>query len=665
MTQNIEMTQNIDISDSIKVRNKGHQTFQRIAGWFGRIYSTELNPLYNLGSLSVLMFTIACISGIYVFIFYNINPRNAWESVEAISGNFFNGWMRNIHRYSSDLLVVFILMHLIHTLFTSKFKRLISWISGVISFLVVVTIGVTGFILVWDQKAKLTGYLTAKLFSGVPIFDPSIMGAFLLNDLNVVGGFFKVALFGHIVLSLVTVIIIWIHVLRISKPKIFPPKKLMLYAGIALGIIAILFPVKSDPPAQMTNLPAETTFDWFFYFGYYLMKVFSVWQNWVILIGSGLILSILPFMLRRKDRPPVKIDLDLCNACNLCAYDCPYDAIDMLIHNGERKAILSPDKCVGCTICIGSCAEHAITHPEFPVFNIQKAPERRDMTVFTCSFFPDAKFPSELNVKQYKVPCLGSVMAKDVQKMLDNNTEKVALLGCEDCYYRYGKTWAVSKLMHKRAPAFSRRYDASQLRLFTLNQYTPEKLLAFSKEKEAGKEKEARIIDHHKVKPVLATLMLAAFFALFIPFTSTKVRFFNPEDKTLVVNFKYISSATEYEQNTSTMAHMRSVAPVVKKRSPVVLRIYASDSQKLLLEQHYKPRGMRNDIAMFIFTQMNVQEDKVDVVLQETEGSKKTLSLKDIPVVKGDGTFVILNDGQLEVAKEGEIQETSLRKQVF
>ncbi|HRP18154.1 MAG TPA: DUF4405 domain-containing protein, partial [Ginsengibacter sp.] len=122
------MTPHNDISQSIKVKNKGHQVFQKLAGWLGRIFSTELNPLYNLGGLTVLMFTIACISGIYIFIFYNINPRQAWESVEAISGNFFNGWMRNIHRYSSDLLVVFILLHLAHTLFTSKFKRLISWI---------------------------------------------------------------------------------------------------------------------------------------------------------------------------------------------------------------------------------------------------------------------------------------------------------------------------------------------------------------------------------------------------------------------------------------------------------------------------------------------------------------------------------------------------------
>lgn len=112
------MNQIISADTIRKERNKGHQIFQRIAAWPGRIFSTELNPLYHLGGITILMFIIACISGIYIFIFYNINPRHAWDSVEAISNNYFNGWMRSIHRYSSDLLVVFILLHLAHTLFT-------------------------------------------------------------------------------------------------------------------------------------------------------------------------------------------------------------------------------------------------------------------------------------------------------------------------------------------------------------------------------------------------------------------------------------------------------------------------------------------------------------------------------------------------------------------
>ena len=644
---------------SATVSNKdlthGHQWFQKISSPLGKIFSTELNPMYHLGGITVLLFTIACISGIYIFIFYNINPRHAWDSVEAISGNFFNGWMRSIHRYSSDLLVIFILLHLVHTLFTSKFKRLVSWISGVLSFLIVILIGVTGFMLVWDQKAKLAGYLTAKLFSSLPIFDPSIAGAFLLNDLTTVGGFFKVALFGHIVLSLVTVIVIWIHVLRISKPKIFPPKKLVLYASIALAIIAVLFPVKSDPPAQVSNLPIHTTFDWYYYFGYYLMKLFTVGQNWMILIGSGLLLCIIPYLIKRKNNAPVHIDLDKCDACNLCSYDCPYEAIDMLSTNGERKAILSPDKCVGCGICIGSCGEHAISHPLFPQLQLGTT-AKADLSIFYCSYFPAFELPQQLNVHHYKVPCTGSIMPKDVQQILQNNSNKVAILGCEDCYYRLGKTWTIKRFLRKRAPSFSKKLDASRVKLFTLTQYSKEKLLAFANQGGSTEPMQAAmpIADHQKPKPVLAVLLLTALFALMIPLSSTTVKFFNAEEKTLIVTFKYISSPIEYEQSSAGGAHMQSRTPVVKKRSPVLLKIFSSANKKLLYQKEYKPRGLRQDIAMFIYTQLVLKEDKVDVELTETALPHNILTLKDVPLKKGDGSFVILKDGKLRMAAANE-----------
>ncbi|MBX2930447.1 MAG: cytochrome b N-terminal domain-containing protein [Chitinophagaceae bacterium] len=631
----------------------GHQLYQKFSSFMSRVYSTELNPLYHLGGITVFLFTVACISGIYIFIFYNINPRHAWDSVNNMSANIFNGWMRSIHRYSSDLLVIFILMHLLHTLFTSKFKRLVSWISGIISFLIVITIGVTGFILVWDQKAKLAGYLTAKLFSSLPIFDPSIAGAFLLNDLSTVGGFFKVALFGHIALSLITIIVIWIHVLRLSKPKILPPKKLMIYAFISLGIISLIVPVQSDPPAEASNLPIQTTFDWYYYFGYYLMKLFTVNQNWIILIGSGMILCIIPYIFKRKNNPPVFIDIEKCDACNLCSYDCPFEAIDMLTVNGERKAILSPDKCVGCAICIGSCDEHAITHPHFPQLSLQPQ-EKADITLFSCSYFPEPELPKDLNVVHYRVPCAGSVMPKEVQQILENNSKKVAILSCEDCYYRLGKNWTINRFLRKRPPTFSKKYDASKVKLYTLTQYTKEKLASFFSEPEATDKMKAQlnIADHLKGNHIFSVLIMTLFFALMLPLSSTTVKLFNPSEKTLIVNFKYISTPQEYEQQSSGLAHMRTLNPVVKKRSPVMLKVFSSKDKSLIYEKEFIPRGLRQDIAMFVYTQLVLEQDKVDIQLTETAFPDKQLSLNNVSLKKGDGTFVILKDGKLEIAQE-------------
>src|SRR5690606_31046583 len=110
---------------------------------------------------------------------------------------------------------------------------------------------------------------------------------------------------------------------------------------------------------------------------------------------------------------------------------------------------------------------------------------------------------------------------------------------------------------------------ASKLKLFTLTQYSKEKLLAFAKVHHpvfqsppakaqvaearlpAKAQGQLAIADHEKSRPVLSVLILTLFFALMVPLSSAVVRFFDPAEKTLIVNFKYISTPQAYEQGSS------------------------------------------------------------------------------------------------------------------
>jgi len=256
-------------------------------------------------------------------------------------------------------------------------------------------------------------------------------------------------------------------------------------------------------------------------------------------------------------------------------------------------------------------------------------------------------------MNHYRVPCIGSVMPKDVQEILENNSHKVALLSCEDCYYRLGKTWALNRFLRKRAPLFSKKFNASNVKLFTLSQYSKEKLSDFSamKPQETAKPGgELHVADFKKAKPLFGILILAAFFALMIPLSSTTVQFFSPTEKTLFVNFKYISTPMEYEQAKSGAAHMQAKVPVVKKRSPVALKITSAKDQSLIYEKEFSPRGLRQDIAMFIYSQLNVKEDKVNIEFSETAFPDKQYQLQNVDLKKGDGTFIVFRDNKLEVA---------------
>lgn len=213
------------------------------------------------------------------------------------------------------------------------------------------------------------------------------------------------------------------------------------------------------------------------------------------------------------------------------------------------------------------------------------------------------------------------------------------------------KTGPINRFLRKRPPTFSKKFDASKVRLYTLTQYNKNKLLEFSKETGSDiRSGSLGIEDHRKGNPVLSIIILVVFFALMIPLSNTTVRFFNPEEKTLIVNFKYISTPEEYEQVNTGAAHMRALNPVVKKRSPVKLAIFSSSNHELLFEKEFTPRGMRQDIAMFIYAQLSIDADHVDVLLTETAFPDKKLEIKNVALRKGDGTFVILKDDKLQTA---------------
>ncbi len=609
--------------------------------------------------MAILMFIVACASGVYLFLFYNVDPAHAYESVESISANPINGVIRSIHRYSSDLLVIFIVLHFFQTLFTGKYKRILSWVSGIISLLIVLIIGVTGFILVWDEKGKLVGYLTAKFFTAIPVFDPSIAGSFISNNLDIIGGFFKVSVFGHIFFSIFLVIVLWLHVMRIAKPKLFAPKVIWIYSMIALVLVCIVFPVKSDASAREHFLPYNTTFDWYYFFGYSFMKIASVPMNWVIMIVSGTMLAIVPFIFREKKKPAV-VDLDKCDACNICSEDCPYGAIDMLIYKGERKAILDPDKCTSCGICLASCKEHAITMQGIPEFNLieMAAPVKKQISIVACSKFDDVKIPDGISFDKQVLPCLGDLHMKDIEQKINYQSDGVLLLGCEDCYYRYGRNLAIARINRKRPPFLTKKIALNKIEVITTNHYSEKAVQDFvaslQKQSEDSTEKgrgTLKVLDYVKVNHVLSLLVICLFFLIMPLFSNTKLSFFDKNEKLLVLNFKYISAPTEYQEtSTNQQFQMQSLKPIVKRRSPIQVTVTGSNGS-VLYDKEYSPRGLRKDISIFVYSEMKTQDTIVNIKVTQIAFPDSVSVLNNVRLRNDDGTIISFSDGALKQLK--------------
>jgi len=75
-----------------------------------RLYSARLNPLYQSGTIVVVLYLTIVTTGLWLIVFYRVAAP--WESVAGLTANLWIGnWVRGLHRYASDAAVVATLVH--------------------------------------------------------------------------------------------------------------------------------------------------------------------------------------------------------------------------------------------------------------------------------------------------------------------------------------------------------------------------------------------------------------------------------------------------------------------------------------------------------------------------------------------------------------------------
>ncbi|RTI12013.1 cytochrome B6 [Thermus scotoductus] len=103
-----------------------------------------------------MAFVVLVISGIWLAQFYDPMPEHVRASMEFIlreaPGGFF---MRNLHYWAANVVMVTVLLHMLRVLYTGSFKRPreLNWLVGVGLLAVTVGFVFTGTVLKWDQEA--------------------------------------------------------------------------------------------------------------------------------------------------------------------------------------------------------------------------------------------------------------------------------------------------------------------------------------------------------------------------------------------------------------------------------------------------------------------------------------------------------------------------------
>ncbi len=477
-----------------------------LEAWFNYSFGPEWNPLYHLGTLTFFFFWIVLVSGIYLFIFFDTSLGGAYASVEYLTHEqwYLGGVMRSLHRYASDAAIMTILLHMFREFALDRYRgfRWYSWVTGVPTLWFVITLGITGYWLVWDELGLYIAVLSSLLMDALPIVSGSMASNFLEGQLT--DRFFTLMGFLHLLgQPVLLVFVLWIHVKRLSHVEISAPRGLAIGSFLALLALSLASPAVSHAPADLRKVPAELNLDWFYLNIYPLLDTLTAGQTWMITIGITFFLMLMPWLPRKKTGEAAKVHLDECNGCGQCAVDCPFDAIRVQARTDnarwEFEVAVDDGLCAACGICVGSChssnpfrrsnksLETGIDMPQFPIDEVRTrtgealAELQGDNTVLVigCEHALNVEQFKTQNVAVLNLICTGMMPPTLVEYALKQGADGVFVTGCRkgDCYYRYGNVWMDKRFEGLRKPVLRERADRSRIRVYRAAETDQKKLL--------------------------------------------------------------------------------------------------------------------------------------------------------------------------------------------
>ncbi|MBT7411045.1 MAG: hydrogenase iron-sulfur subunit [Methylococcales bacterium] len=468
--------------------------------WFNLSFGYAWNPLYNLGTLTFFFFWIVLVSGIYLFIFFDSSLSGAYNSVEYLTHEqwYIGGIMRSMHRYASDAAIITIVLHMFREFALDRYRgfRWFSWLTGVPLLWFVITLGITGYWLVWDELAFYVAISSSQLMDGLPLLPGTMSRNFLSEQIN--DRFFTLMTFLHLLgQPMFLVFALWFHVKRLSDVKVVAPQGLAIGSFFALLVLSIVAPAVSHAPADVSKTPAVLNLDWFYLNVYPLLDFWTAGQVWLLTISVTVLLMLMPWLPIKKRGPAAVVNLDNCNGCEQCVKDCPFDAVSVQKRTDgkrwENEVVVQDDLCASCGICVGSCHSSnpfrqsdktlisGIDMPNLPVNDIRNqlkvavselkesvADGASKIIIFGCDNAIDFKNFKSTNVAIVNFFCAGMISPTLVEYALKLGVDGVFITGCRtgDCYFRHGNKWMDERFEGERKPILRKRADRTRINVF-------------------------------------------------------------------------------------------------------------------------------------------------------------------------------------------------------
>lgn len=452
-----------------------------------RLYGWAWNPIHQTGPVAVALLLVLLATGLYLVLFYRVGAPA--ESVARLAADpWLGSWLRTLHRYASDLFIIAAVLHALRIFAQDRTwgPRTLAWVSGLFLFGAGLVCAWTGYVMAWDTFGERLALEGGRLLDALPILSEPVSRIFA-GETPVPNAFFFINLFIHIALPLGLGAGLWLHVSRLGRPVLLPPRRLLWAITGALTLLSLLVPATLGPAADPRRLAPSTPVDLIAAWWLPLSERIPASLAWAAALTAALIALWVPRLTRRPREgrwAASWADPRLCTGCNQCPQDCPWDAITMVARDDDRPELVArvdPSRCVSCGICAGSCAPMGVGPPgrtgRDQLSRVRGAGgpssgEAMPIVALCCEQAPPAHLAAlrDRGADVQLVPCVGNIHTSAIELHLRLGAAGVWVGGCppRDCHGREGPKWLHERLFNGREAELQPRVDRRRIATATL-----------------------------------------------------------------------------------------------------------------------------------------------------------------------------------------------------
>jgi quinol-cytochrome oxidoreductase complex cytochrome b subunit len=205
---------------------------------FLHIHAVKVRPAalpfrytWRMGELTFYLFLVLTVTGVLLMFYYRPTIEHAyWDMKDLRFVVPFGALLRNMHRWSAHMMVLFVMFHMMSVFYRSAYKppREFNWVIGVILLLITFLLSFTGYLLPWDQLAIWAVTVGTNMAANTPVLGsegpfaivgPDMDARFVLLGSSIVGqaGLLRFYVLHCVLLPLVFLIFVAVHFWRIRK----------------------------------------------------------------------------------------------------------------------------------------------------------------------------------------------------------------------------------------------------------------------------------------------------------------------------------------------------------------------------------------------------------------------------------------------------------------